>query len=185
MNFKELKSGAGFTLVEMMVMMVIFATIFTLSVVNYRKGERLEVFRLATSQVASTIRKAQNFGLTGFGTEATQSQAYGVYFDLTTPSEYILFEDDNNNQVYDVGTDDIVETITLPDEVVLSSYTGDGPVSIVFVPPKPTNYFTSDAVTYQSGEIKLSRTEFSTKEGVITVNIFTGQISSKLQEAVE
>ncbi|HAH04003.1 TPA: hypothetical protein DCL28_00390, partial [Candidatus Komeilibacteria bacterium] len=45
------KNQAGFTLVEMMVMLVIFAVIFTLSLVNYRKGERLEVFRLATSGV--------------------------------------------------------------------------------------------------------------------------------------
>ena len=108
---KLVNNQKGFTLAEMMVMIVIFATIFTLSLVNYRKGERLETFRLATSQVASTIRKAQTYSLTGFGTESTLSQAYGVYFDLVTPNQYILFKDDNNNQVYNIGVDEIVETI--------------------------------------------------------------------------
>ena len=168
-----------------MVMIAIFAVIFTLSLVNFRKGERLEVFRLATSHVASNIRQAQTLGLTGFGAEADLNLAYGVYFDLEAPNQYLLFEDNNNNQIYDAGTDNITETVLLPEEVALSSYSGDGPVSIVFAPPKPTAYFTSGLTAFQTGEIKLQRTEFSTKEGVVTLNTFTGQVSSKLQEIGE
>ncbi|HBR13181.1 MAG TPA: hypothetical protein DEB69_01110 [Candidatus Komeilibacteria bacterium] len=179
------KNQAGFTLVEMMVMLVIFAVIFTLSLVNYRKGERLEVFRLATSGVASAIRQAQTSALTGFGSEADLSPAYGVYFDLAAPDQYLFFKDDDNNQAYSAGLDEVIETVFLPAEIELSGYTGDGPVSIVFIPPKPTTYFTSGLATFQSGEITLRREEFSTKEGLITLNTFTGQVSAKLQEAAE
>ena len=174
------KSQAGFTLAEMMIMLVIFAVIFTLSLVNFRRGERLEAFRLATMAVGDYLRQAQTAALTGTGTVANMSQSYGVYFDLSAAGQYLFFKDDDNNHLYGVGLDEIVETVALPDEITLSALTNNGPVSIVFEPPKPNIYISAGANPYQLAEIRLARQYFPNKEGLVSLNGITGQVSAEL-----
>ncbi len=174
-----LRRCSGFTLAEMMIMLVIFTIIFTLALVNFRRGERLESFRLATLSVASYLRQAQTATLTGLGTGVSMSQAYGLYFNLGTPTLYLFFKDDNNNHLYD-AIDEIVETITLPEEITLTALVSDNPLHIVFEPPKPTIYISDGVNTYQTAEIRLARQYFPNKQGVISLNGITGQVSAEL-----
>ena len=202
MNFKKLKSGAlrlrpfdsaqglrsgqaGFTLVEMLVTISIFIIIFTLVSVNFRRGERLESFRLATQQLASNLRQAQTLALTGIGGEESMSQAYGVYFNLDNPDQYITFSDDNGNYLYNQGEDEIIETIILPEEITLSVLPNDGPLTIVFEPPKSTVYIHDGQDFVQTAEIRLSREYYDTKVGVINLNGITGQVSAELENVGE
>lgn len=174
------KFQAGFTLAEMMIMLVIFATIFTLSLVNFRRGERLEAFRLATMAVGDYLRQAQTAALTGVGTSASMSQSYGLYFDLSAAGEYLFFKDDDNNHLYSAGIDEIVETVALPDEITLSAITNNGPLNIVFEPPKPNIYISDGINPYQMAEIRLARQYFPNKEGLVSLNGITGQVMAEL-----
>jgi len=171
------KSGAGFTLAEMMVTLVIFGAIFTMALINFRRGERLEAFRLATDQVAADIRLAQTSALTGISEDEALAQAYGLYFDLNQTGQYVFFKDEGDH-LYGQG-DQIIETMLLPEEIALSALTSD-PLTLVFAPPKPTLYINGDVVL-ASAQISLERAYFAAKIGRVTVNRLTGQISSKLE----
>lgn len=166
----------GFTLAEMMVTLVIFGTIFTMALVNFRRGERLEAFRLAADQLAANIRLIQTQALTGISEDEALAQAYGLYFDLAENGQYILFKDEGDH-LYGAG-DQAVETIVLPEEITLSALTAD-PLTIVFAPPKPTIYINGDVVL-ATAQISLERAYFAGKIGRVTVNRLTGQVSARL-----
>ena len=176
MNFLKLKNKQGFTLAEMMVTLVIFGLIFTLALVNFRRGERLEAFRLTAEQVAGNLRLAQTQALTGISEDEALAQAYGIYFSLNEAGQYILFKD-QGDRLYGIG-DQVVATVILSEEITLSGLTSD-PLTIVFEPPKPAIYINGD-IALAAVQINLARAYFPDKVGRITLNRLTGQVSARL-----
>lgn len=159
-----------------MVMIAVFVLILSVSLVNFRRGEKLESFRLAADQVAANIRLAQTSALTGISEDENLAQAYGIYFSLNQAGQYILFKD-QGDRLYGEG-DQAVETVILPEEVTLSGLTSD-PLTIVFEPPKPTIYINGD-IALAAVQINLARAYFPDKIGRITLNRLTGQVSARL-----
>ena|SRR3989344_2912856 len=109
---KSQKLKAGFSLVELMVVISIFVIMTTVLILNYNKfGGNLLITNLAYD-VALTIREAQTYGIgvkqaTYGGGATTFDAGYGVHFDWSSPTTYILFYDagglPGGDKIYNTG----------------------------------------------------------------------------------
>lgn len=179
MNGHSIKNQAGFTLIEMMIIVGIFVIVSAMVLVNFRQGEHSSAFLLATEEVASNIRKTQTQTLTGSTEqEITASGGFGAYFDLTQPDRYVIFRD-NGNQVYETANDVIIETMILPLNISIASLSNN-PLTIVFKPPKPAVYLNGGLID-NSADIYLTSQRINDKQGHININRITGRITSALE----
>jgi len=181
LSLNKYKSGPGFTLVEMLVVTVIFMMVFVFSYSGLRSNRRLNEFRLAADQLASNIRKVQTMALAGIADEDLGNIAYGIAFATVLPTEYRIFIDENSNGDYDPPDEKIVQTITLPEDITIWQLlpNNGGTLAIVFSPPKPTIYINGSTVS-GTATIKLQRSNLTGKGGQIIVNRITGRITSEL-----
>ena len=185
-NFKNkgfTRQQHGFTLIEMLIVASVFIVVFIFSLGGLRTNRRISEFRLSIDRVASEIRQAQTMALTGISDESVESIAYGIYFDESTPLQYLVFKDSNSDNNYDIA-DEIIETVILPQEISLDNVSPDTPteitsLSIVFTPPKPTVYFNGETSLNQA-QIDLTRASLADKQGNVTVNRITGRITAEL-----
>ena len=58
-------SHLGFTLIELLVVVFITVTISTISIANFRQGEKRKQVAIAADIVTNSLRNAQNFSLSG------------------------------------------------------------------------------------------------------------------------
>jgi len=63
--FKIVRSAKGFTLVELLVVIFISVTISSISIANFRSGERQKRVVIAAETIVNAIRNAQNYTLSG------------------------------------------------------------------------------------------------------------------------
>ena len=170
----------GFTFVEMMVVIGIFFVVFVMALGNFRSNEWRSRFTLATENIASDLRRMQNQTLTGLSSDEIEpTGGYGIYLDLTNPTEYILFRDDGD-ETYEALVDTVLETVELPDFLSLNDLQLDtnttNQLSIVFKPPRSEVYF-NDALANEA-QIFLSHSEVSAQVGRVTINKYRGKINS-------
>ena len=129
----------GFTLVEMLIVIVITGIIATVSIANYRQGERQKKVAIAADTVVNSIRNAQNFALTSrqiLGSTCAQGKApasYLIYFSVTSQMELYGIDKCNNfnlieNYTYPPGTR-VSNGGYLADDVVVSA------LQFKFTPP--------------------------------------------------
>ncbi len=115
----ETKSGAGLTLIEILVSVAIFVTIATLGIIGYRRVQQNKDLAQSNAELASNIRQVENFALTGQQVEgATPRGGFGVH--LSQGGEYYsLFADtacdavtdpDECNYRYDEGGDQLLQS---------------------------------------------------------------------------
>src|SRR3954470_23096081 len=92
----------GFTLIEVIIVISIFAIMSGILIANYRKfGGSLDITNLVYD-VALSVREAQTYGIAvKSNTANTFNVAYGIHFDTAVPNSYFIFSDDNNNGHYD------------------------------------------------------------------------------------
>lgn len=174
----------GFSFIELMIVIGIFMIIFIVSYQGLINNRQIEEFRLTNEQVASDIRKVQTMTLAGISSEDLGNIAYGIYFDETAPSNYIIFKNSNDNKNYEPGVDEIIQTIAFPEPISLSDVGPDTPdpitnLTILFSPPKPTIYINGQE-NLINVSITLIRDNISDKEGVVTVNRITGRITAEI-----
>ena len=121
----------GFTLVELIVVIAIFAIISSVTLFNYGNfSSNLIVTNLAY-QAALEVRQAQVYGISvkqvkgGTGTSADFNAAYGVWFDGTNASSlqgFTLFSDRNGNFIYDSANNENEESIQLPNSSLIKKF---------------------------------------------------------------
>lgn len=154
----------GFTLIELMVSMSIFAVITGFVLVNFRQGSRTDEVRFAAQTAASVIRDAMTRGTAGATALAcvaggavngvctgeppacaggvcvsTVPKGWGVAFGTDAPEDSIvLFADVNGNKTYDAGEEVATERYSASGFVTV---TAASPIAtrstILFVPPVP------------------------------------------------
>jgi prepilin-type N-terminal cleavage/methylation domain-containing protein len=171
-NYKKIKNhknGAGFTLIEALVSLVIISVIMSTVLFNYGVFSDNLALSSSAQEVAVTIRQAQTYGLTvrevSVGGGAFD-KAYGVYFNKTEPGSYYLFADSSGvaNKKYDVGTGvcgsittECIEKFTLRNGVTINDVCNEATCSITstamnvtFLRPNPDAkiYFTDSAGTF-------------------------------------
>lgn len=139
--FTQLKNNAaGFTLGELLVSIFIIAMMSSLFLVNYHGTNKRSELGIVKQKVASDIRLAQNYSLGSKTYDGVNvpSGGWGIRFAISSPSNYIIFADKNENKFYDQG--EAVETKTLPAGITVSYLDGWDFYDIVYLPPDPIGY---------------------------------------------
>jgi len=143
----------GMSYVELIVVLGIFAVITGVALYNYRGFQyKVDIKNLGTD-IALKIVEAQKGALSGrLSTQAfTSKPAYGVYFDLATPTtakSFTFFADYNNDKIYN---DTALETVNITkgnsisriDSCSGSTCTsiGTGNLAVTFKRPDTVAYF--------------------------------------------
>ncbi|MDR3643041.1 MAG: type II secretion system protein [Candidatus Doudnabacteria bacterium] len=120
----KLQAQRGFTLIELMVVIVIMALLASVLVLNLAGQRAKRDVQIAENELVSNIRQIQSGTLSAKALPAAQSvQYYMLKFDLAKPGQYTI------QAVYNVDTAPKladIQTIYLPPDVVIASATPGG-----------------------------------------------------------
>lgn len=155
------KSQRGFTLIELLVVIAIIGVISIIVFANYRTGEKQFSLQRAGYKLIQDIRRVQNMAMTARAIGGQVPPSYGVFFTSGTPTQYILFADNDGNGLRGAGDADI-ETLYLETGVSITNLTPASPLTIVFYPPdpsvlisgNPSNNSASITLNYSGGTAK-------------------------------
>lgn len=142
-------SNFGFSLIELVVIVFIIAVISSISIADFRKGEKRKQTALAADIVINAIRSAQNYTLSGrnihrqIDPQPNSSCLVPQYYSVTISySGQILLQALNNNTASCGASPDTVETYSLPTNVkvdsgglTLDGTTATSDMTIQFTPP--------------------------------------------------
>lgn len=143
----------GFTLVELVVTVGIFAVISTVIISrNSQFDEEIFLSDMAYD-VALSVRRAQSFGVNVRGAEGSFDHPYGVYFENGT-STYQLFVDSDDDGFYS-GHGELLETYTVGRGTMIGPLCDFGTktpcdletLTVMFQRPEPDAIIEQGAVT--------------------------------------
>jgi prepilin-type N-terminal cleavage/methylation domain-containing protein len=171
------RKQAGFTLIEMLVVIFIIAILSALLFANYKTGQKKYTLIQASQQAVSNIRKAQNMAISGTDIVGTSYYGFGVFFNRND-NYYIIYADKNGNSSYQPSDDSMIETINLAGKVIINS---TSPVAskldVFFESPNPTTYINGSSadgltgtVTFTFEGTSLTKTVTITTAGLIQGN---------------
>ncbi len=177
----------GFTLIEMMVTVGIMAVITTITLANHSRFGGQMMLRSLAYEIALVVREAQTYGVsvrrastaTGFDT------GYGIHFDPSTPSSYIMFSDVDGDGLYTAGDDILVAEYNIGRGnqinrlcVTVGPHTScNQKVDILFMRPEPDALIRFNGIfnnLYEKVEIELISPRGDTISVIVEVS---GQIS--------
>jgi len=92
-SLRKLTSGAGFTLVELMVVLAIIVVISGIVLSSQSSFNKSLILANTAYDIGLTLRSAQTFGLSSRAAAADASVGYGLHFQTGTTDSYILFAD--------------------------------------------------------------------------------------------
>lgn len=155
------KSNEGFTLIELVVVVAIMATLSTVLFFNFRSASTGKTARnQVTSLIQSDIRRAQTMTTSstqfngaivcGFGIHYVSATSYIIYAGAVGGSPLNCTNADKNYNAAGLGADSIVQTITLqnPKFNIKSSF-----LDIFFEPPDPKTYINRNSALNASPTI--------------------------------
>lgn len=105
-NWKN-KYNFGFTLIEMIVVIGIFSLIMAVALWNQKELSNNILITNLSYEIALAIRETQAYGI-GVRTNVANPTSddfrkpFGFHVDLDNPKRWVLFQDKNENYVYDV-----------------------------------------------------------------------------------
>jgi prepilin-type N-terminal cleavage/methylation domain-containing protein len=167
----RLPAGRGFTLIELLVVMSIMVVLTGVLLVRQSRFDSSTILRSLAYSVALSVRQAQVYGTSVVGTTTAAgncvggfynagvcyASAYGLYFDSSTPTTYILFADLNNDGKYQ--SNEYVKPFNLNNGYIISNFCVNGingvsavsqcanttisTMNIVFKRPNPDASFTA------------------------------------------
>ena len=99
------KNKTGFTIIDLLVSLGIFAFITGAVIANFRDGSNNEAVRQGSEIIASLLREAQSRTLSGavLPDGDFPDGGYGVRFNTSNGNYIIFFADTNGNLIYDDG----------------------------------------------------------------------------------
>jgi prepilin-type N-terminal cleavage/methylation domain-containing protein len=106
----------GFTLIEMIVVIAIIATVSTLVLFSQTKMNSTILVSNTAYEIGLIVREAQVAGLSVKATSNTSAgflSSHGVHFNKATPSIIIAFVDTNNNGAYDATLGEMTQEYTI------------------------------------------------------------------------
>lgn len=101
---------AGFSLVEMLVAVAIFAIISSVILANYPEFRGRAALDNTAHQIALVFREAQVYGISVRG-QTNSFPVYGVHVGVRPLTELIIFGDQNNDNMYTLN--EKLDTFTL------------------------------------------------------------------------
>lgn len=179
-------SNKGFSLIEMLVTVSIFAIISSIVIVRNSQFDDETLLHNLAYDIALSVRQAQQFGVNVRGGEGDFDQAYGVHFDADS-DVYQFFRDSNGNGAYD-SESELLETYTIGRGARIgticnlnddrSSCGVQESLDVVFRRPNPDAVINNDTISRASVEL------ISARQGGrrLVVIYSTGQISIERPE---
>lgn len=157
-GLKQDKIG-GFTLMEMVVVVAIFAIITGIVVANIPQLRNKISIDLVAQSIALNIRGAQVYGIGTRQVDNVTPAAYGIHFSQNEEQSFILFYSETSDDAYggsvDCSVDDVqcVEKYALNGAYIESVCLGNGPCSnppdemdILYVRPSSEATFFANGV---------------------------------------
>lgn len=155
---------SGFTLVELLISIAIFIIITSVAVLNNNSFNASILLTDLGYQVALSVRQAQVYGITvkapasctSSGCPTGFSSGYGEHFDITAPTQYLLFEDGKTgaapDHIYQIA--ELLQTYTIGKGYSLkqlcvgsgSSFNSVSTLDISFIRPEPEAWVASGGV---------------------------------------
>ena len=146
MKKKIIKSSAGFTMTELLVVMFIISLLSTSVLISFRNNQKSYGLNQSAQQLISNLRKAQNMAMNKVNINGYDS--YGICAE-TNNNYYIIYADDNSNNTYE-PSDVIIETINLLNNVKINNT-----LDVFFESPDPKTYINGSDIIGLSGSIIL------------------------------
>lgn len=176
-------SSRGFTLVELIVTVGIFAIISASVIARNSQFDEHILLNTMAYDIALSIRRAQNYGINVRAAEGQFDRPYGIFFEagLTT---YAFFSDEDGDDTYD-APGELLETFELGRGAVVkqiceinsdSTCNPTGELTILFKRPDP------DAVIFKEASatpLPRARVEIESARGGYRAIVIesTGQLS--------
>ena len=170
---KYFESQKGFSLVEMMVVVVIIGILATVMILNFRGSGSQMALRQVTQQVMSDIRRAQSLAIASTQFEGEMKCGFGIYYvDSTTYAIYTgdtVGDCDTENRNFELGIDQTYRGLTMADrQIVFRQSFPD----IFFEPPDPKTYIdNSSLLSGPNAEIKLGIVDGICPDDCLTIII--------------
>ncbi len=92
-NLNEVQKGAGFTLVEMMVVVAIVIVMTSILLLKQSKFSSDILVTNAAYEVALSIREAQVYGISSKQTSTNLNVGYGIYLDNSSTNSFTIYSD--------------------------------------------------------------------------------------------
>ncbi|MBP9771850.1 MAG: type II secretion system protein [Candidatus Pacebacteria bacterium] len=108
---KNQEYKAGFTLIEMVVTVAIFAIISTIVIVRNASFDNEVLLNNLAYDIALSVRQAQQFGVNVRVSEGQFDASYGIRFEDESDT-YMMFTDLDEDNAYD-APGELIETFTL------------------------------------------------------------------------
>jgi DNA-binding beta-propeller fold protein YncE/Tfp pilus assembly protein PilE len=183
-NKKATRPKSAFTLIELIIIIFIVGAISSITISNYRNGEKSRRVAIATDTVINVARTSQNYTLTGRDTTNADSDCrspkyYFMEFSYTS-TDVSLYAHNN------CGSDDLIQTISLPantrikaNGLGVNTYTADTSLKVAFFPPfGKSEVWVNDnptSTTFSSVRITLESTD-GTYNNTVEINGISGRI---------
>lgn len=176
---------------ELLVSVSIMVLVIAMILVNYKKFDSGVVLANLGYDIGLAIRQAQTYGISVKGNISggmqTFTSPYGVYFNVSTPQNFILFVDSNSDGNYTstekVDQFNIRQPFKITKIYTINSSaveTQRSQATITFLRPNPDAKIKVDGIPSSDAvEIYIGSTS-GTEVVVVTVSA-TGQISVKKQ----
>lgn len=170
-------SRGGFSIVELLITISIVMLVTGLALSRYSSFNNSVLLQSQAFEIGFDIRQAQQSAINVQAVGGASRNGFGIYFDRSTPNQYVLFSDTNDNNHYNSGTDGelsvfYVDTRFEIVDIRVGSATPDE-ASVTFRRP---NF---DGLIYPSGgdlEIDIAASQDAATVRTITVSQ-TGQIT--------
>ena len=153
----------GFTLVEMVVTVAIFAIISTVVIVRNAKFDDEVLLNNLAYDIALSVRQAQQYGINVRVSQGISDRPYGIYFENESTT-YVLFIDSDNDLFYD-APQETLQTFTIGRGASVGDLCDDeasdcglDDLTIVFRRPEPDAIIDGGAIARGRIEIQSVRT---------------------------
>jgi prepilin-type N-terminal cleavage/methylation domain-containing protein len=188
------KLAKGFTIIELMVTIAIVVLVTGLIMIQYSSFNNSVLLRNQAYLTAFDVREAQALAVSVKGQGSEFREEYGLYFQMSAPSSYLLFQDDTVNGdhfparfhtgeevgvPYRVDPRFIIKDICATNSASRTCYSTDPSLSDLAIsfrrPDFEASFYSLSKTSIQSAEII-----FGTANGAITRSVIiykTGQVS--------
>lgn len=136
------KSGAGFTLLELLITIAISGILTAMMFTNFSKEKDRNNLKAAVRQVQTDLQAMQTNAQAGLAQGASVPNGYGIYI-AGAGSTYTLFSDMNANNQYTAGEE--IRSRTLPGATDVAIKPSSSLLSILFTKPNGKAVITPSA----------------------------------------
>ncbi len=106
----------GFTLIELVVTLGIMVLITSVTLANHSKFGGKVLLRTTAYELALAFREAQTYGISVRKININDGEfqsAYGLHFNASNPTQYIMFADISKDGLYTPGEDTLVSNYNI------------------------------------------------------------------------